>query len=137
MAEEKIYAMGKNPNSLANLTHRFPKGSKFGNRFKKGQSPWNKGMTGFLADEKHYNWKGDDVGYRALHDWVEKFKGKASYCEKCGKEKTSPRSIHWANIDHKYRRVLDDYISLCQKCHLAYDIENGFRERPNYGKIKS
>ena len=33
-------------------------------------------------------------------------------------------SIHWANIDHKYRRNLDDWIGLCAKCHRRYDIEN-------------
>lgn len=38
----------------------FKKGHKIcgGKLFKKGNVPWNKGKSGFLAKEKHYNWKG-------------------------------------------------------------------------------
>lgn len=34
---------------------------------------------------------------------------------------------HWANIDHKYRRLLDDYISMCVSCHRQYDKNNNKR----------
>lgn len=102
--------------------------------FKKGSTPWNKGLVGFLSENKHYKWKGNKVGYRSLHEWVIKHKGHPAYCIKCGKDKTTQRSIQWANIDHKYNRVLDEFISLCAKCHLQYDIENGLRKKPNYGR---
>ena len=72
-------------------------------------------------------WKGDKVGYRALHDWINKWKGKANRCEMCGIKKR--KRYQWANIDHKYKRVLDDYVSLCAKCHQEYDIKYN-----NYGK---
>ena len=29
----------------------------------------------------HYEWKGDNVGYRALHRWIENYKGKPTNCE--------------------------------------------------------
>lgn len=66
-------------------------------------------------------WKGEDVSYIGAHIWVQRWKGKPSTCEKCGKANLTGHQIHWANIDHKYRRVLDDYIRLCARCHKEYD----------------
>ena len=64
-------------------------------------------------------WKGDKVGYRTLHQWVEKYKGKPQYCN------FMPIHLHrkyqWANISHKYKRDLDDWMSLCISCHSKYD----------------
>jgi hypothetical protein len=65
------------------------------------------------------NWLGDSVGYFALHEWVRKWKGKPQVCESCGT--TEAKKYEWANVDHKYRRVLDDYIQMCTKCHRKYD----------------
>lgn len=42
----------------------------------------------------------------------------------CGK---NGNRIHWANINHKYRRILKDYIALCAKCHGEYDKINKLR----------
>lgn len=87
-------------------------------RFKKGFTPWNKGkVTGIVPP----NFKGENVGYDALHDWVNRHRGKAVRCEHCDKEKTTPKSIQWANKSHKYKRDLDDWISLCTPCHRKYD----------------
>jgi len=72
-------------------------------------------------EEKAHHWKGDKVGYRGIHLWVVRHLGKAIKCEHCGKEKTTPRSIHWANKSHNYLRELTDWISLCVKCHKKYD----------------
>ena len=73
--------------------------------------------------ERNYLWKGEKASYRVIHTWVQHWRGKPQFCEMCGKEKTKPKSISWANIDHKYRRVLDDYIALCSHCHKKYDLE--------------
>lgn len=74
---------------------------------------------------KHYKWKGNGVGKSGVHDWVRKHKGKPKICIHCGKKRTKVRgSIHWANIDHKYRRKLSDYISLCPRCHKKHDLKN-------------
>lgn len=73
---------------------------------------------GINTGEKHPLWKGDSATYRVIHRWVERVMGKARECHDCGK--TEGR-IHWANKDHKYKRVEEDWISLCPKCHFTYD----------------
>jgi len=71
--------------------------------------------------EKNINWKGDEVKYRSLHSWIHRYKGKPSECEYCLKNDLSGHQIHWANISHKYKRKLSDWLRLCAKCHKAYD----------------
>lgn len=71
--------------------------------------------------EKHYKWKGDKVGYRALHIWVEKRLGKPRFCEMCGLRNLRHRQYHWANKSKKYKRIESDWIRLCVKCHVIYD----------------
>ena len=78
---------------------------------------------------KNTNWKGDEVGYNALHSWVGRHLGKAQQCEHCGKIKTTPKSVQWANIGHSYKRNLTDWIALCAKCHEKYDIINNFKKQ--------
>lgn len=87
--------------------------------FKKGLIPWNKGKE-FMADEKHPNWKGDKVGYSALHNWIRKKLGKPKKCEHCG---TTKGTLHWANKSGEYKRDLTDWISLCVRCHRKYDLK--------------
>lgn len=64
-------------------------------------------------------WKGDDVGYGALHTWVKTALGRPSKCEHCGT--TKAQRFEWANKSGKYLRDLTDWIRLCKKCHHAYD----------------
>lgn len=75
----------------------------------------------FKIKENHPRWKGDKVGYRALHIWVLKVLGRPLICKHCGKEKTTLKSIHWANKSYQYKRELNDWISLCVRCHKKYD----------------
>ena len=96
-----------------------------GNGFKKGHP-----FYGDLSKPNYYktgknnpNWKGDDVKYDAVHAWIRKYKGKPTYCEDIDCEGRF-KKYHWANIDHQYRRNLDDYISLCAFCHKKYDKLN-------------
>lgn len=74
--------------------------------------------------ESTYNWKGERVGYRGLHRWVVRELGTPKTCEFCGEEGNG-HSMHWANKSHKYKRVLNDWIRLCVKCHRNYDKERG------------
>jgi len=75
------------------------------------------------TEQDSCHWVGDRVGYGGIHDWVKKWKGIPGTCEKCGRSGLSGKNIHWANIDHKYSRILDDYIRLCAKCHKRYDLD--------------
>lgn len=98
-----------------------------------GQTAWNKGKKtdektreklsishlGIQANEKHPHWKGNNASYVSIHHWVRRWKGKPKLCENCGTK--TAKKYEWSNIDHKYRRVLEDYIRMCTKCHFEYD----------------
>lgn len=66
-------------------------------------------------------WKGENAGNRAIHQWVERQKGKAKehICVICKKE----QACQWSNKNHKYKRNLDDWQTVCRKCHEKYDIK--------------
>lgn len=74
-----------------------------------------------FCDEKHHRWKGDSVGYDALHRWVAKKLGKPNTCEKCHQSGFNRYQIHWANKSRTYKRELSDWLRLCAKCHYHYD----------------
>ena len=74
-----------------------------------------------FREEKSVKWKGDKVGYRALHLWIENKRGKPHYCEHCKKSNLSHRCYHWANKSKEYKRKVNDWIRLCVKCHKKYD----------------
>lgn len=86
----------------------------------RGRSPGFTKEARAKAIEK--TWKGESASLKAKHQWVSLWKGKPTMCEFCGT--TTAKKFEWANVDHKYRRVLDDYIRLCTRCHRRYDIDN-------------
>jgi hypothetical protein len=106
---------------------------------RKGKPAWNKGLPAKWAignkhrlgkpnlnpnkmfGEDNHKWKHDDVGYRALHKWVERNLGKPKRCEFCGLDNLTCHKIHWANKSHKYLRDKKDWIRLCAKCHKMFD----------------
>lgn len=106
-------------------------GFKHNKQFKKNMTPWNKGISrtketklkisiankGKGIDAENKSWKGKDVGYVALHDWVHKRLIKPEKCPKC----QSKRFIQLSNISREYKRDLNDWQFLCAKCHYAYD----------------
>jgi len=83
---------------------------------------WNKGIK-YLAitNEKHFNWKGENVSYRGLHYWINRKLGKPCECEFCHRNNLKGREIHWANKSGNYLRELTDWIRLCVKCHKFFD----------------
>ncbi len=105
-----------------------------GNKTKKKYKVWNEGLEGvcksnrgsFTSDTMkgslNPSWKGDSVGYSALHNWVGRNLGKAKYkeCVYCG----SSTNVQWANINGEYKRDLSDWIPLCYLCHRKYDMRN-------------
>lgn len=118
---------------------RFIKGSQIGKKtwFKKGEHSSRKTefKKGRVLDsdietrrinklprrEEHYEWKGDRVGYDALHRWVYKELGRPLLCDLCG-DNTSERMYHWANRSGLYRRDLSDWMRACVPCHKKYDL---------------
>lgn len=70
-------------------------------------------------------WKGDNVGYRSLHEWVIRLKGTPNICEHCGLDsKVEKKRLVWANKSHEYKRDLEDWMRLCYVCHRKYDFPN-------------
>ncbi|MCK5625044.1 hypothetical protein KAI04_04330 [Candidatus Pacearchaeota archaeon] len=73
------------------------------------------------SKEKNVNWKGDNVGYSALHDWVKSNKEFLGKCEICGLESNNRRIIEAANISGEYKRDINDFVWLCRSCHYWFD----------------
>jgi hypothetical protein len=38
-------------------------------------------------------------------------------------------------VDHQYRRNLDDYVAMCQSCHMRYDKKHGYGNRKQAGRV--
>ena len=72
-------------------------------------------------DEKHPFWKGINVGYGSLHQWVSRRLGKPDNCEHCKKIGLSGKTINWANKSKRYLRDINDWIRLCVSCHRKFD----------------
>ena len=84
---------------------------------KKSSKGWFKKGQSMNRNEKNPMWKGTDVGYIALHNWVRQHKPEPKLCECC--HKTKPHDV--ANISGKYERNVDDFEWLCRKCHMIKD----------------
>lgn len=69
------------------------------------------------------NWKGDDAGYCAIHQWVAQHRGTPNRCEECGTDEDI--RYEWANISGEYKRSLDDYRRLCVSCHRKEGYARG------------
>jgi hypothetical protein len=94
-----------------------------------------KPKLGRRSGEAHPNWAADDVGYDALHRWVVRHKGRLQRCDRCGT--TEPRLYEWANVDHKYRRVLEDWVRMCRPCHRRHDYDNGLSAKGSRWRRRS
>ena len=113
--------------------------------FKKGNIPWDKGIklpyevwikgkkgvlganrTSFKSEdvknEKNCKWKGDLVGYYALHLWVKRNIDLGKCCKFCG----SVENLEIANTSYKYNRDAENWTLLCAKCHKRYDYKNNW-----------
>jgi hypothetical protein len=63
------------------------------------------------------SWKGDEVGYGALHDYIKDRLIRPDQCQNC----SSSRFIQLSNISGEYKRDITDWQWLCAKCHYHYD----------------
>lgn len=90
---------------------------------------FQKGNPGFWLGKKrenisgplNCNWKGDNVGYYALHSWVKRHLGTPMKCEMCGTE--TAKQFDWANKSQEYKREKSDWLRLCGVCHKKHDKE--------------
>ena len=69
------------------------------------------------SGHNHYGWKGDSVGYKALHLWVGRHRVKTGVCRGCARKVRT----EWANISGVYLRDLSDFAELCVPCHRELD----------------
>lgn len=98
--------------------------------YSRGHIPWNKGIKWKRMEGKNSPvWKGNNIKYMTLHDWMRDKYGKPKKCEFCGKTKGK---IHYASIDHRYTRNIKDWLRLCPNCHNKYDREH---KNLNYASI--
>lgn len=73
------------------------------------------------CNENNHNWKGDEAGYVAKHRWANRvLGGKPDICPIC----KNRRKIDLCNVDHKYRRVIEDWFYACHQCHVAFDSKH-------------
>lgn len=63
-------------------------------------------------------WKGEEVSYQGLHQWVRRHKPISEVCENCHKSKSR---LDAANISGEYKRDINDFKWMCRKCHFKYD----------------
>lgn len=70
-----------------------------------------------LSGHKNPNWKGEEVGYHAIHDYIKYYIKKPELCECCGLKKP----LDLSNINGRYLRISTDWEWLCRKCHFVAD----------------
>ncbi len=76
---------------------------------------------GQLTGRKNGAWKGDKVGYKALHRWLKDNFGKANKCENPECEGKS-KLFEWAKLKgKKYSHNRKNFQMLCRSCHRKYD----------------
>lgn len=82
-----------------------------GHAIRNGRAPW---------------FKGDEVGYRAIHTYLSKHFPKTGICDECGEMK---RTEYALIKGREYSRNREDYRELCKLCHNRYDQTGGSRWR--------
>lgn len=65
--------------------------------------------------------KKEIISKAAVHKWMEANWGKPKRCDECGTTDEN-KFYDWANKDHTYRRVREDFRRLCRSCHRKYDM---------------
>lgn len=96
----------------------------FNNRIKAYRVP-------FKSGDKNPSWRGENVGYSGVHDWVKKNYGSPQKCVVCGTE--SAKVFDWANISEKYLRDISDWKRLCRPCHFDFDRKKTMPTKNNMG----
>jgi hypothetical protein len=67
----------------------------------------------------HHDWKGDEVSYKGLHQWMRRHIPKPDFCQSCKIE--PPRDM--ANVTGIYNREPVNWKWLCRSCHKLFDYK--------------
>ncbi len=67
---------------------------------------------------KNSMWKGDKVGYNAVHAWIKRNHSMPKLCEDCNLKKAQ----ELANIDGIFKRDMKHWRWLCCSCHSKRDM---------------
>ncbi len=76
----------------------------------------NKNISLNRLDNKNPNWKGNKVGYTALHGYINRNYKKPLLCENC--KKVKPYDLANKGI---YDRNIKNWEWLCRRCHMIKD----------------
>jgi len=98
------------------------------NKSKRGHIVWNKGLKGFLAGERHYNWSGnlniqaEKKRLRSKSSWAEwrskVFTRDKYMCKECGRSGyLEPHHIIPLRVDLSKVFDVNNGITLCRDCH--------------------
>lgn len=71
--------------------------------------------------KRERSWIKENKEYLNLHKWINESFGKPTKCEHCGKDGLTGKQIHWASINHTYKKRRKDWKRLCVKCHWIFD----------------
>ena len=100
---------------------------------RRGKPNWNSGLSSKIDKriahkERCHNWRGDNIAYRGLHQWIVSNYGKADKCNNREKQilkfacSLKSKKFEWAKLKRKrYERKVENYIQLCKSCHNKYD----------------
>jgi len=70
-------------------------------------------------------WKGDDAGYKARHDRVDRARGNADRCIHRRAIGCTSTTYNWAQIKGTSGLDVYDYVPMCRSCHTRYDYKGG------------
>lgn len=74
-----------------------------------------------LREENSPEWKGKNASYLAMHNWLNKYFGKPSFCENPFCEGRS-KNFEWClKKEKEHDHDKNNYIRLCRSCHRKYD----------------
>lgn len=97
------------------------KGKHFTNsgQFQKGEhhSPKTEFKKGQQLKEDNPDWRGEKVGYHAVHKWIQKSLIKPQTCRDCNQ----PKKLELANLSGEYKRDITDWEWLCHRYNTSKD----------------
>lgn len=116
----KLYHTYKHSEQAKQKIKEYRTGKKHSEETKKKLSESKKGNKNPFYGKtgiNHPKYKGNNICYNKLHEWIRLHLTKPKLCEICNL--VPPKDA--ANKSGKYLRDLNDWLYLCRKCHISYD----------------